>query len=210
MIWRRQWQPTPVLLPGKSHGWKSLMGCSQSMGSLRVRYDWATSLSLITFMHWGRKWQPTPVLLLGESQGRRSLVGCRLWVAQSRTRLRWLSSSRNWMILLIWNANRVQWQKRRSVVGDGWTEGWTRTVFSYKEGIQMVINMHIKRCSILLIVREMQIKTTMRYHFISIRICLVIQLCPILCDPKDCSPPGSSVHGDSPGKNTWVGCHALL
>ena len=27
-IWRRQWQPTPVLLPGKSHGWRSLMGCS--------------------------------------------------------------------------------------------------------------------------------------------------------------------------------------
>ena len=31
-----------------------------------------------------------------------------------------------------------------------------------------------------------------------------------LCDPVDCSPPGSSVHGDSPGKNTGVGCHALL
>ena len=30
MIWhqRRQWQPTPVLLPGKSHGWRSLVGCS--------------------------------------------------------------------------------------------------------------------------------------------------------------------------------------
>ena len=27
-IWRRQWHPTPVLLPGKSHGWKSLVGCS--------------------------------------------------------------------------------------------------------------------------------------------------------------------------------------
>ena len=27
-IGRRQWQPTPVLLPGKSHGWKSLVGCS--------------------------------------------------------------------------------------------------------------------------------------------------------------------------------------
>ena len=27
-------------------------------------------------------------------------------------------------------------------------------------------------------------------------------------DPMDCSPPGSSVHGDSPGKNTGVGCHA--
>ena len=31
-----------------------------------------------------------------------------------------------------------------------------------------------------------------------------------LCDPMDCSPPGSSVHRDSPGKNTGVGCHALL
>ena len=28
MIWRRQWQPTLVLLPGKSHGWKSIVGCS--------------------------------------------------------------------------------------------------------------------------------------------------------------------------------------
>ena len=26
--WRRQWQPTPVLLPGKSHGWRSLAGCN--------------------------------------------------------------------------------------------------------------------------------------------------------------------------------------
>ena len=42
------------------------------------------------------------------------------------------------------------------------------------------------------------------------RLCLVAQLCLILCDPTDCSLPGSSDHGDSPGKNTGVGCHALL
>ena len=36
------------------------------------------------------------------------------------------------------------------------------------------------------------------------------QLCTTLCDPVDCSPPGSSVHGDSPGNNTGVGCYALL
>ena len=48
-------------------------------GSLRVRHDWATSLSLFTFMYWRRKWQPTPVFLPGESQGQGSLVGCRLW-----------------------------------------------------------------------------------------------------------------------------------
>ena len=36
------------------------------------------------------------------------------------------------------------------------------------------------------------------------------QLCPTLCKPMDCSPPGSSVHGDSPGKNTGVGSLSLL
>ena len=41
-------------------------------------------------------------------------------------------------------------------------------------------------------------------------LCWVAQLCLTLCNPMDCSPPGSSVHADSPGKNTGVGCHALL
>ena len=50
-------------------------GRLQSMGSLRVGHDWATSLSLFTIMHWRRKWQPTPVFLPGESQRERSLVG---------------------------------------------------------------------------------------------------------------------------------------
>ena len=75
---RRQWHPTPVLLPGKSHGRRSLHGL-QSMGSQRVGHDWATSLSLFTFMHWRGKWQPTPVFLPRESQGWGSLVGCSPW-----------------------------------------------------------------------------------------------------------------------------------
>ena len=41
-------------------------------------------------------------------------------------------------------------------------------------------------------------------------LCLVAQSCLTLCDPLDCSPQGSSVHGDSPGKNTEMGCHVLL
>ena len=54
-------------------------GRLQSMGLLRVGHDWATSVSLFTFMHWRRKWQPTPVFLPGESQGWWGLVGCCLW-----------------------------------------------------------------------------------------------------------------------------------
>ena len=44
----------------------------------------------------------------------------------------------------------------------------------------------------------------------SLLLWLVAQSCPTLCDPMDCSLPGSFVHGDSPGKHTGVGCHALL
>ena len=49
------------------------------MGSWRVGHDWATSLSLFTFMHWRGKWQPTPVFLPRESQGWGHLVRCHLW-----------------------------------------------------------------------------------------------------------------------------------
>ena len=47
-VWRRQWHSTPALLPGKSHGRRSLEGCGP-WGLLRVGHDWATSLSLFTF-----------------------------------------------------------------------------------------------------------------------------------------------------------------
>ena len=43
--------------------WMEEPGRLQSMVSLRVRHDWATSLSLFTFMHWRKKWQPTPFIL---------------------------------------------------------------------------------------------------------------------------------------------------
>ena len=49
--------------------WTEEPGRLQSMGSLRVRHDWATSLLLFTFMHWRRKWQSAPMFLPGESQG---------------------------------------------------------------------------------------------------------------------------------------------
>ena len=89
---RRQWQPTPVLLPGKSHGQRSLVGCSP-WGREEFRHDWATSLSIFTFMHWRRKWQPTPVFLPGESQRQGAWWAAIYGVTQSRTGLKRLSSS---------------------------------------------------------------------------------------------------------------------
>ena len=80
---------------------------------------------------WRRKWQPTPVFLPRKTHGQRSLVGYSPWGCTEPT--------------------------------------------------------HIYKC-----------------------ICCAVltQLCPTLRDPVDCSPPGSFVHGDSPGKNTGVSCHA--
>jgi len=75
--------------------WMEEPGRLQSMGLLRVRHNWATSLSLFTFTHWRRKWQPTPVFCLETGTG----TGGAWWaavygVAQSPTRLKRLSSSR--------------------------------------------------------------------------------------------------------------------
>ena len=75
--------------------WTEEPGGLQSIGLRRVGHNWATSLSLFTFMYWRRKWQPTPVFLPGEFQGWGSLVAAVYGVTQSRTRLKWLSS-RSW------------------------------------------------------------------------------------------------------------------
>ena len=72
---RRQWQPTPVLLPGKSHGQRSLEGCSP-WGCWGLD---TTERLRFHFHALEKEMQPTPVFLPGESRGRRSQVGCCLW-----------------------------------------------------------------------------------------------------------------------------------
>ena len=71
--WRSQWHPTPVLLPGKSHGWRSLVGCN----------PWGHEESDMTerfhFHALDKEMATHSSVLAGESQGRGSLVGCRLW-----------------------------------------------------------------------------------------------------------------------------------
>ena len=88
---RRQWQPTPVLLPGKSHGWRSLEGCSP-WGR------WGLDTTEGLHFHFS-------LSCIGEGNGNPLQCSClenprdgRTWwaaisrVAQSRRRLKWLSS----------------------------------------------------------------------------------------------------------------------
>ena len=95
---RKKWQPTPVFLPGESHGQRSLEGYSpwcckeldmtdRLMLSFILKFIGKKGQFLHIYLHIlsptsilprKRKWQPTPVFLPGESHGRRSLVGCSL------------------------------------------------------------------------------------------------------------------------------------
>ena len=95
-MWRRQWQPTPVLLPGKSHGRRSLVGCSPWS-----RYELDTtkwlhfhfSLSCIG----GGNGSPFQCSCLENPKDGGAWWAALYGVAQSRTRLKWLSSSSNFM-----------------------------------------------------------------------------------------------------------------
>ena len=106
-LWRRQWQPTPVLLPGKSHGWRSLVGCSP----------------------WGREESDTTERLhshlslscIGEGNGNplqcscpENPRDCRAWwaaiygVAQSWTRLKRLSNDMKIKILFMQKTGKTE------------------------------------------------------------------------------------------------------
>ena len=90
-IQRRRWHPTPVLLPGKPHGRRSLVGCSprghkESDTTERLHFNF--SLLCIG------EGNGNPLLLPGESQGRGSLVGCCLWGRTESDTVKRLSSSR--------------------------------------------------------------------------------------------------------------------
>ena len=100
LLWRRQWHPTPVLSPGKSHGRRSLEGCSP-WGR------WGSDLTERLHFHFS-------LSCIGEGNGNPLQCSClenpgdgRTWwaavygVAQSQTRLKWLSSSSSRLLLQI-------------------------------------------------------------------------------------------------------------
>ena len=94
--WRRAWQPTPVFLPGESHGQRNLAGYSHKVTKSQTQLKWlithaCTSIFAPTCTHLRRRqWHPTPVLLPRKSHGRRSLVGCSPWGSWKSDTTEWL------------------------------------------------------------------------------------------------------------------------
>ena len=131
--------------------WTGEPGRPQSMESLGVGHDWATSLSLFSFMHQRRKWQPTPVFLPGESQGRGTLVGCCLWghtgsdmteatwqAAQGSQRPSPMACALGWGLTWLGNLGLTQVRKHESLTSkislhmETWSVGLLCLNFSWK------------------------------------------------------------------------------
>ena len=116
MYWRRQWQPTPVLLPGKSHGWRSLVGSSWG------RYESDTTERLhfhFSLSHIGEgNSNPLQHFCLENPRDGGAWWAAIYGVAQSWTRLKRLSSSSgssNTTMYSIWQELHVYWPKNELI-----------------------------------------------------------------------------------------------
>ena len=112
-IWRRRWHSTPVLLPGKSHGWRSLVGCSpwsREESDTTERLPFHFSLSCIGE---GND-NPLQCSCLESPRDGGAWWAAVYGVTQSQTWLKWLSSSSTY-IWKTWNNPFIKWLRKISV-----------------------------------------------------------------------------------------------
>ena len=95
----------------------------------------------------------------------------------------------------------------------GWKSSrWTLAVLPFGSAI-FLNKLSMLAAAMLTLQHSLALLQCLNRFLITQPACVLAQLLqswPTLCDPVDCSPSGASVHGDSPGKYTRVGCHALL
>ena len=140
-----------------------------------------------------RKWQPTPVFSPGKFHRQRSLAGYSPWGCKKSDKIEVLTTR---IVLTMKDRDReirlLQWWSK-----DLHKFGWTLKILCW------VID-HVLYDFISMKYPGYENLQRQRVDYYLLCACLVAQLCPTLCDRTDCGPPGSSVHGDSLGKDTGM------
>ena len=138
-IWSLVWEdpmeegmePTSLFLPGEPP-WTEKLGRLQSMGSWRVGHNWASSLSLFTFMHWRRKWQ-LQCSCLENPRDRGAWWVAVYGVSQSQTWLKRLSSSSSRLVIAFLPRSKrllISWLQSLSTVIFS-PRKWTLSLFPH-------------------------------------------------------------------------------
>ena len=111
--------------------WMEEPGRLQSMGSQRIRHNWATSLSLFTFMHWRRQWHPPLQCSCLENPRDRGAWWAAIYgVAQSWTWLKRLSSSSSNSVPGEGNGNPLQYSCLENPVDGG---AWWAAIYGVSQ-----------------------------------------------------------------------------
>ena len=156
--WRRKWQSTSVLLPGKFHGWRSLVGYS-SCG--RNESDTTEQLHFLSFYSsfWRRKWQPIPVFLPEECHGRRGLMGYSLWSCKESETTKQLTHIHTHK-----QAKRIKHRAH-----------FQEDNFNREVQLSVKKKKHPEIGAIWWFIRDMQIRSSTRYPVTSIKMVIIIK-----------------------------------
>ena len=126
LLWRRQWHPTPVLLPGKSHGRGSLVGYSLRGREESDMTEWLPFHFSLSCIGEGNG-NPLQCSCLENPRDRGAWWAAVYGVAQSRTRLKWLSMESRKMALTNLFAGQQLKCRREKQVLEQWLN-WFKVV----------------------------------------------------------------------------------